>query len=209
MIYEMRTYTLQPGKVAQFEANFEKRLPFRQKHSPLGAFFHTDFGPLNQVVHIWPFENLQHRMDVRADMAKDPDLQRMSGGGGVIVQQEAEICIPAPFMRPLGGGQKLGNIYEMRQYTFLPGAMPGLLAAWGAAMPQREEFSPLAAGMYTELGGLNKWIHIWPYATMADRNRVRDEARTAGVWPPQGDYRASMVKQENKLLIPTDFSPMH
>jgi hypothetical protein len=209
MIYEMRTYTLQPGKVAQFEEHFEKRLPYREKHSKLGAFFHTDFGPLNQVVHIWPFESMQHRMEVRSAMAKDAELQRMSGGGGVIVQQESEICIPAPFMRPLGGGQKLGNIYEMRQYTFLPGAMGDLVKAWTAAIPQREEYSPIAAGMHTELGGLNKWIHIWPYPTMEDRNRVRDEARAAGVWPPQGEWRNSMVKQENKLLIPASFSPMH
>ncbi|MFQ6028935.1 MAG: NIPSNAP family protein [Dehalococcoidia bacterium] len=209
MIYEMRTYTLQPGKVAEFEERFAQRQPAREKHSKLGAFFHTDFGPLNQVIHIWPYENLQHRTEVRAAMASDPELQRTAGGGGAIVQQESEICIPAPFMRPLGGDQELGNFYEMRQYTFLPGAMPALLEAWGAAMPQREEFSPLAAGMYTELGGLNKWIHIWPYKTMEDRDRVREQSRAAGVWPPQGDFRASMIKQENKLLIPAAFSPMH
>jgi hypothetical protein len=208
MIYEMRTYTLKPGKVAEFEERFAQRLPYREKHSSLGAFWHTEFGPLNQVVHVWPFESLQQRQDVRDAMAKDPDLQRMRGTD-LIASQESEICIPAPFMRPLGGDQALGNVYEMRSYTFLPGAIPGLIEAWGKAIPQREEYSPLAAGMFTELGGLNKWIHIWPYKNLEERDRVRAQTREAGVWPPGGSYRESMVKQENKVLIPAAFSPMH
>jgi hypothetical protein len=49
MIYEVRTYTLRPGgAVAAFEERFAKRLPLREKHSKLGAFWHTEFGPLNQ-----------------------------------------------------------------------------------------------------------------------------------------------------------------
>jgi hypothetical protein len=63
--------------------------------------------------------------------------------------------------------------------------------------------------MYSELGGLNKWVHIWPYQTLEERNRVREESRQGGHWPPQGSFRESMVKQENKMLIPAAFSPMH
>jgi len=33
MIYEVRTYTLRPGTVAEFEERFAKRLPLREKHS--------------------------------------------------------------------------------------------------------------------------------------------------------------------------------
>jgi len=46
-------------------------------------------------------------------MAQDPDLQRLRGTD-LIVQQESEIYNPAPFMRPMGGDQALGNVYEMR-----------------------------------------------------------------------------------------------
>ena len=52
MIYEVRTYTLRPGTVAEFEERYEKRLPAREKHSKLGGFWHTDFGPLNRMVSI-------------------------------------------------------------------------------------------------------------------------------------------------------------
>src|SRR5437868_882313 len=58
MIVEFRTYTLQPGTVPQFEERFGAALSARTKVSPLAAFWHTEVGPLNQVIHVWPYEDL-------------------------------------------------------------------------------------------------------------------------------------------------------
>ena len=73
MIYEVRTYTLKPGMVATFEENFAKALPAREKYSKLGAFWHTEFGPLNQVIHVWPYESVDQRNEIRAEASKDPN----------------------------------------------------------------------------------------------------------------------------------------
>jgi len=98
MIYEVRTYTLRPGTVAEFEERFAKRLALREKHSKLGAFWHTEFGPLNQVIHVYPYDDLQHRTAVRTALAQDTARQQLPGGGDLVVAQESEIMIPAPFM---------------------------------------------------------------------------------------------------------------
>jgi NIPSNAP len=207
MLYEVRTYTLRPGTVGEFEERFAKRHPLREKHSKLGAFWHTDFGPLNQVVHVWPYEDLQHRMAVREAMAKDSALAQLPGGRDLIVAQEAEIMIPAPFMHPLGSRDYgTRNVYEMRIYTFAPGDIPKVLDGWAKAIPAREKFSPLAACWTSELGGLNKFVHTWVYKDLNERGRIREEARKAGVWPPQTGVRP--IRQENKLLIPAAFSPV-
>jgi NIPSNAP len=95
----------------------------------------------------------------------------------------------------------------MRSYTYQPGSMTEVLRRWAAAVPHREEYSPLAAGMYTELGGLNKWVHIWPYKDMEERNRIRAEASKSPHWPPP--TREFLVRQENKMMVPATFSPMH
>jgi len=64
--------TLRPGgAVAEFEERFAKRLPLREKHSKLGAFWHTEFGPLNQVIHVYPYDDLAQRTRVREALAKD------------------------------------------------------------------------------------------------------------------------------------------
>jgi hypothetical protein len=207
MLYELRTYTLRPGAVSEFEDRFAKRLPLREKHSKLGAFWHTEIGPLNQVIHAWPYEDLGHRMAVREAMAKDADLQQLRGGRDLIVAQEAEILIPAPFMHPLGSrNYGTGNVYEMRIYTHAPGNIPAVLKAWGEAIETREKYSPLAACWSSELGGLNKFFHVWVYKDLNERARIREEARKAGHWPPQAGVRP--IRQENKILVAASFSPV-
>ena len=142
MIYEVRTYTLKPGSVPTFEENFGKALPHRQKYSPLAAFWHTEVGPLNQVIHVWPYESLDERTRIRAEASQDPNWPP-ANDPDMYVNMESEIFIPAPFMRPLGNDQELGNIYEMRSYTYKTGSMGEVLKRWEAAVPHREEYSPL------------------------------------------------------------------
>ncbi|HXH12725.1 MAG TPA: NIPSNAP family protein [Alphaproteobacteria bacterium] len=203
MIYEVRTYTLKPGSVAEAEKRFGEALAAREKHSKLGAFWHTDVGPLNQIIHVWPYESLQHRTQVREAAAKEvgwpPKIQEF------IETMESEIFIPAPFMRPLGN-QTLGNVYEMRIYTYQPGAMSEVLKRWADSIVDREKLSPLAACWYSEIGGLNKFVHIWPYKDLEERARIRAESQKLPKWPPP--TREFLMRQENKLLIPAAFSPM-
>ena len=206
MIYEVRTYTLRPGTLAEFEERYEKRLPLREKHSKLGAFWHTEFGPLNQVIHVYSYDDLQHRTRVRAAMAQDAERNAMPGGAEFVVEQEAEIMNPAPFMRPLGSRDYgTGNVYEMRIYTYAPGDIPKVLEAWAKAIEARERHSLLAACWTSELGGLNKFVHTWVYKDLNERTRIREEARRAGgPWPPQAGVRP--IRQANKLMIPAAFS---
>jgi len=203
MIYEVRTYTLEPGTVAQFEAGFAEALPHREKYSPLAAFWHTDIGPLNQVIHVWPYENLGERESIRAAAAQDPHWP--PADLSMIQTMESEIWNPASFMRPMGGGQELGGVYEMRVYTYKPGSMPELLRRWEKALPWREQFSPCAAAMHSELGGLNRWMHIWPYRDLNHREEVRKASAGTPNWPSGAPGR---IRQENKIMVPAAFSPM-
>jgi hypothetical protein len=203
MIYEVRTYMLKPGTVVECEKRFAEALPYREKVSPLGAFWHTELGPLNQIIHVWPYENLKQRTDLRAQAVKDPHWPPKIMD--LIETMESEIFIPAPFMQPLGKRQ-LGQVYEMRTYLYQPGTMPEVLARWAEAIPQRVQLSPLAACWYSEVGELNTFVHIWPYQDLEQRDRIRAEAMKLPQWPPK--TREFLVKQTTKILIPASFSPM-
>src|SRR5437667_195206 len=88
-----------------------------------------------------------------------------------------------------------------------PGDIPKVLEAWAKAVPAREELSPLAACWTSELGGLNKFVHTWVYKDVNERARIREASRAPGkAWPPQSGVRP--IRQENKLLIATEFSPV-
>ena len=199
----MRTFNLRPGMVPEFEQRYAAALPGRTKISPLGAFWHTEIGPLNQVVAVWPYENMAERDKARGEAAKTgkwpPDVQEL------IVTEEAWILHPAPFLRPLQPGQ-LGNVYEMRTYTAQAGKVPEVIKLWSAAIADREKLSPLVAGWYTDLGQVSLWIHVWPYQDLNERARIRAESQKLGSWPPP--TRPLLNRQENKILVPAEFSPL-
>ena len=204
MIIEMRSYDLKPGSVPEVEERFGAALPARTKLSPLAAFWHTEVGPLNRIIHVWAYDSLEERTRIRAEAA------RLSGWpppiSEFIVGMQSEIYLPAPFSPPLEP-RALGAIYEIRSYTLAPGQMPGMIERWAAKVPERVKLSPLVGAWVSELGGLNKWTHIWAYKDAAERQRIRAEAVAKGVWPP-GSPAGTMVKQENMLVVPAAFSPL-
>jgi len=203
MIYEFRTYDLEPRSVEQFGENTKAKLDGRLKLSPLGGFWYTEMGPLNQVVHIWPYEDANHRSDIRSKAVTEGDWP--PDNNDIILNMDSEIMLPAPFMRPLAP-MDIGPVYEMRIYTYKPGDIPKVLDAWGDAIEKREEYSPLVGCWYSDVGGLNKFIHLWAYDSFENRNKVRTETRAQGVWPPKAGV--APLKQENKILLPFDFSPL-
>ena len=206
MIVEMRTYTLQPGSVAQFEERFEQALPVRQKVSPLAAFWHTEVGPLNRVIHVWPYASFEERTKKREEATKlqgwPPNTREF------VVEQQSEVFLPAPFSPALSPAQH-GNCYEIRIYTMKPGAIPEQIDRWSTQIAKRTALSPLVFAGHSELGGLNRWCHIWAYKDATQRFEIREKARKEGIWPPPGGAPGRMLKQENMLVVPASFSPLH
>jgi hypothetical protein len=204
VIYEMRIFDLQPGMGPDFAKRYAEALPRRTEISPLGAFWSTEIGPLNQVIVVWPYADMAERERARAEAAKagiwPPSVAEL------IQREETWILNPAPFMRPLQPAE-LGNVYEMRMYTVRMGNMPEVLRRWGDCIVERETLSPLAAGWYTDLGPLSIWIHVWPYKDLGERAQVRANAGHLKNWPPPA--RELYTHQENKILVPAAFSPLH
>jgi len=205
MLYEIRTYTLKPGFVPEFEKRFESSLANRLKYSELAAFWHTESGPLNQVIHVWPYEDLHQRAEIRSRAAQELDWPPKTSD--LILSMQSEIFIPAPYSPKLGGNQKLGNVYEMRTYQYLPGSIPIVSDRFHEALDGgRLELSPVAACMSSEIGRLNVWIHIWPYISLAERDRIRAASRSLDTWPPK--TREFLISQQTKFMTPASFSPM-
>lgn len=74
MYYDMRTYTFKVGQVPTYLKHFEEiGLPIISKYAKLIGFWHTDIGELNQVIHIWEYESLDHRKVAREALYNDPE----------------------------------------------------------------------------------------------------------------------------------------
>jgi hypothetical protein len=204
MIIEMRTYDLLPGTVKTVEERFAAGLPHRTEFSKLAAFWHTEVGTLNRVIHVWPYDSLDDRERIRK-AARD-DVHWPPKISEFVVAQESKILLAAPYSPPLGEAN-LGGIYEIRTYTVKAGSLADMVSTWGKYLEDRLKLSPLAAVWYSELGPLNQFIHIWPYKDAADRDRVRAESTKLSSWPPPS--RQFLVKQESAIVVPAAFSPLH
>ena len=99
MVYELRVYTLQPGKVPEFQALIEKEaLPVISKYSKLVGWWSTEVGSLNEVVHIWAYEDLNHRERARKAQGEDAQLQAFRPKAqAMVVSQYNKILTPASF----------------------------------------------------------------------------------------------------------------
>ncbi len=204
MIYEVRTYRLQPGSMPEAIKRFGEGYESRRKFSELAAFFYTEIGPLNQIIHIWPYESLAHRDEVRAEASGDPNWPPSIAE--FAVDMASEIFVPFPFTPTFEPG-KVGPIFEWRSYNIVPGSIGKIKDGWAGAIDKRKALSPITMAMSTELGPLNKFVHIWPYESLEHRREVRAKARADGIWPPKGGG-GNLVAQENKIVMPAPFSPI-
>ena len=101
MIVDHRTYTLHPGKLPAFLKVYrEKGYPVQSKHlgKPVGWYLSMDIGELNQVVHLWAYDDLSQRAARRAALNADPDWQVYLAEATPFVQHmENKILTAAPF----------------------------------------------------------------------------------------------------------------
>ncbi len=88
MIYEMRTYDLKPRSGPEFIKRFGAAYEKRKKLSQPAAFWTTEIGPLNQVIHVWPYQDLAERDRIRAAAIAT---------GYTAVEQETKILLAVPF----------------------------------------------------------------------------------------------------------------
>jgi hypothetical protein len=76
MIYEMRTYRLRPGTTAEFLKLYAERgLQIITRYAQLVGCWQTEAGTLNSVVYLWAYNDLGHRGEQRAKLARDPEWQ--------------------------------------------------------------------------------------------------------------------------------------
>jgi len=100
MIFEIRTYRLKTGATPDYLRLIgEECIAIQKSHlGRLVGYFHSDIGPLNEIVHIWAFADVVDREHRRQALLDDPKwralLPRIQSH---IETMENKIMKPAPF----------------------------------------------------------------------------------------------------------------
>lgn len=102
MIYELRTYDTTPGRTAEYiRLHVEEGLPRLRKilGEPIG-YWTTEFGTLNQLVHLWRYENLadlERRFEALAADEGWGQYREKIGRLGLVTRQERKVLRALPF----------------------------------------------------------------------------------------------------------------
>eukprot|EP01132_Coremiostelium_polycephalum_P005155 gene5155-6416_t len=97
-VWELRTYTAQPGKTNKWAEEFRKGFDERKKFSaPVGVFY-SEIGPLNAIVHLWPYKTFTERTNIRNTCLENPIwVQTVQNTMTVIDKMENKTLIPIFF----------------------------------------------------------------------------------------------------------------
>lgn len=211
MIYELRTYTLKPGSVADMvkAASTVSREIRGDNYGKLEGYWATEIGPLNQVMHLWSYSDLNERTRLRGELAKNP---RWSSEytpliRGLLVRQDIRLlnAIIAPV-----APATTGNIYELRSYRAKTGgAVRQWLDIFTAALKYREKYSKIVGLWQTEAGQPNEVCHIWAYPDLNTRATVRANAAKDPGWLEfLGKNGALLDEMHSTIMLPAPHSPL-
>ena len=136
MIYELRTYTLKQGSVPDVvkAASTISRDIRKDDYGKLEGYWITEIGPLNQVLHLWSYTDLNERARLRADLGKNArwNSEYVPLIRPNLVRQDIRLlnAVRAPV-----APAKTPNVYELRCYRARPGA--GARSRGWASRPNR------------------------------------------------------------------------
>ena len=103
MIVEQRTYTTHPGKWRDYLALYQAEgLAVQQRIlGRMAGYYYSEAGALNQIVHLWAYQDLNERAERRAALAADAQWQSYVRKMLPLLQtQESKLLMPAPFFTP-------------------------------------------------------------------------------------------------------------
>jgi NIPSNAP len=203
MLYDVTTLTVRPGTTPKALPQLDQWLHGTGLGGTLLACWLTEIGALNQILLIREYGS-------EPAIAADRDAIVRSGNpyglADMITAASCDAYVSFPFLSPMQAGSA-GPIFEVRTYVLKPGGLGRTIELWRAAVQNRVRLSPLLAAMYSLSGGVPRFMHIWPYASLDERQRIRDEAVKIGVWPPPGgpDH---LLAQQADIFLPAPFSPI-
>jgi hypothetical protein len=210
MIYELRTYTVKQGTLPEVVKNAStvSREIRKDDYGKLEGYWFTDIGPLNQVMHLWSYADLNERARLRAELAKN---SRWTGEYIPLIRPH----LIRQDIRLLNGiigpnvPARAPNVYELRNYRTKPGAVRRWVDMITKVMPVREKYSKIVGLWITEAGQPNEACHIWAYSDLNQRAQVRAESVKDPAWAAFIQEAAPLLDEmHSTIMLPAPHSPL-
>jgi hypothetical protein len=203
MLYNVTILGIRPGGTPKALPALNDWLTANKGRGELLACWYSEIGALNRVLLLRGYAD---EASLGADRGALATREDRFGLGDLVTGVEDDTYAGFPFIDPIKAGS-YGPVYEVRTYLLKPGGLAGTMEAWRKAAPERMKLSRVAAAMYSITGATPRFIHIWPYASLEERQRIRKEAVEKKIWPPPGGPER-LLTQQTDIYLPAGFSPL-
>lgn len=102
-------------------------------------------------------------------------------------------------------------IVEQRDYHVYTGKLNELVGLYDreGIEIQKRHLGRLVGAFTTDVGALSTYTHLWAYADYADRERRRAVLQADAAWQAfLAKIQPLIHTQQNRILVPTSFSPL-
>ncbi|XP_013413542.1 protein NipSnap homolog 3A isoform X2 [Lingula anatina] len=196
-VYEIRTYSLYPKDVKEFMAISEEKLHLRLRASKIIGYWTSEIGGMNQVFHIWEYDSLKHRAQVRAALASDPDWLSQYISRVISMWCKQDNLLTKAIAGPDGDlDQDKGNLYFLQRYNSNSSSMSNLTSELQSL--QSGTNIKLAGGWSSILGPKDTAYLLWQCKDPDDFL----------VWQENSSEKVKVVPEHSQLLIPCPWSPL-
>jgi NIPSNAP protein len=203
MLYDVTILGIRPAGTPKTLPLLNEWIMANKGRGELLACWYTEIGALNRVLIIRGYAD---EASLGADRTALADREDRYGIGELLTAAESDTYLAFDFIEPMKPGS-YGPVYEVRTYLLKPGGLAGTREAWRKSIPERMKLSRVTAALYSVTGTTPRFMHIWPYASLEERQRIRKEAVEKKIWPPPGGPER-LLTQQTDIYLPAPFSPL-
>ncbi|XP_033754835.1 protein NipSnap homolog 3A-like [Pecten maximus] len=187
-LYELRIYQIWPKEMKPFIELSKEWIHLRTAHSPLVGYWTSEIGGINDVVHIWEYDNLNQRAEVRQALAGDSHwissyfskiLPMMSRQENMLLHTVGDSNLVQPDLR---------GVYELD--TINQGSCHQFATNKGDAK--------LLGTFQSVLGPTNTGYQLWFHST--SQKAVENQTK--------GHKEVGQATGHRRLLVSTPWSPL-
>jgi NIPSNAP len=209
MIYELITSTVKQRMLSEVVKAAGMSLDIRKdNHGKLEGCWQTEIGPLNQVIELWSYQDLNQRALLLAQLSTNPrwSAEYIPLLRPHLIRQEIrlmnEVRSPKP---PL----QTPNIYEFRNYRTISGGVPRWLELFTDVLEVREKYTRMVGLWATEAPQVDEVCHIWVYSDLNARAAARAAMLKDPAWQDFLRNNTGLLEEQHStVMLPAPHSPL-
>ncbi|KAI8922049.1 hypothetical protein DFJ77DRAFT_445106 [Powellomyces hirtus] len=212
-VHELQIHNVKPEAMENYQQLLDENYPrvagMEENKVRLFGSWTTEFGDLDQAVHLWEYDDypsyIKSQELLRKDVRYQAFLRRLAP---MLRSRKNSMLLEFAFCQ--GSPPPLDqSIYELRSYMLKPGRLLEWETEWRRGLEARRQFVQPVGAWFSELGELHWVHHMWAYPDLQVRKEMREKAWEVDGWA-QTVYKTVEMTETMKstILKPLPFSPL-